>query len=200
MQNPTQTRRNQHLTPAQHNHTLHKTLPPVPDNSSVRIHIHTEFIRRALPPWCLAARGLWDRAYTGPLAAGATGATLVLPLHSSPLIHAQARTCSGRLLSQLWTGPSRHRARLPTLPTHTTQNHTRHTFTGAPPDPPSQCEQLFAWLRDSPEAHINTHALGWVGQKSGAVKTWAVKHQLIKAYSVTILWWLGNITNFWMWP
>ena len=29
-------------------HMLHNTLPPVPDDSSVRIHIHTEFTRRAL--------------------------------------------------------------------------------------------------------------------------------------------------------
>ena len=48
MQNPTQTRRNIHLTPAQHYHSLHNTLPPVPDDSSVRTHIHTEFTRRAL--------------------------------------------------------------------------------------------------------------------------------------------------------
>ena len=96
MQNPTQTRRKIHFTPAQHYHTLHDTLPPVPDNSSVRTHIHTEFTRRALdslPPWCPAACCLRDRA---PLAVCATGATLVQPLHTSPLIHAQARTCCGQ--------------------------------------------------------------------------------------------------------
>ena len=64
------------------------------------------------------------------------------PLHTSPLIHAQAKTCSGRLLPQLWTGLSRHRARPPTknkTQNHktTTQNHTRRTLTGEPLDPPS---------------------------------------------------------------
>ena len=39
MQKPTET----HKTPAQHYHTLHNSLPPVPDNSSVKTHIHTEF-------------------------------------------------------------------------------------------------------------------------------------------------------------
>ena len=66
------------------------------------------------------------------------------PLHTSPIIHAQARTCSGRLLSQLWTGPSRHQLRPPTLLTHTTQNHTRHTLTGTPLDSPSRSEQHLA--------------------------------------------------------
>ena len=42
MQNPTQTRRNIHLTP------LHNTLPPVQDDRSVRTPIHTEMTRRAL--------------------------------------------------------------------------------------------------------------------------------------------------------
>ena len=48
MQNPTQTRRNIHLTPAQHYHTLHNNLPPVLGDSSVRTDIHTEFTQRAL--------------------------------------------------------------------------------------------------------------------------------------------------------
>ena len=72
---------------------------PVPDNSSVRTHIHTEFTQRALdslPPWCPAAPCLPGRAYAGLLA---TGTTPLWPIHSSPLIHAQAMTCSGRLLS-----------------------------------------------------------------------------------------------------
>ena len=164
MQNPTQTRWNIHLTPEQNYNTQHNTLPPVPDDNSVRTHIHKEFTRRSLDSllsWCPAPRCLRGRVYVGLLAAGATGATPVRPFHTSPLIHAQARTCSGRLLSQSWTGPRRHRSRPPTLPTHiTTQNHTRHIFTGAPLDPPSRCEQLFATLGHSPEAHINTRP--WV--------------------------------------
>ena len=109
------------------------------------------------------------------LAAGGTGATPVWPLHSSPLIHAQARTCSGQLLSQLWTGPSQHRARPPTLLAHTTtQNRTRHTFTGAPLDPASQSEHLLARLVHGPETHINIHTpFGWVGWKPGAVHPWS---------------------------
>ena len=48
IQNLTETRRNIHLTSAQHYHTLHNSLPPVPDDSSVRTDIHTELTRRAL--------------------------------------------------------------------------------------------------------------------------------------------------------
>ena len=82
MQNLTQTRRNIHLTHAHHYHTLHNALPPVPDDSSVRTNIHTEFTRKALdslPPWYPATRCLRDGAYAGPLAAGATG---VIPVFS----------------------------------------------------------------------------------------------------------------------
>ena len=84
---------------------LHNTLPSIPDGSAVKTHIHTEFTQRALDSSLLGVRlpaacrteftlDCWQRVQLGWL-------------HTSPLIHVQARTCSGWLLSQLlWTGPS----------------------------------------------------------------------------------------------
>ena len=115
-------------------------------------------------------------------------------------IYTQARTCSGRLLSQLWTGPSRHRTRL------TLSAHTWHTFIGAPLDPLSWSEQLLVRLghaRHGTEAHLNTHTpFGWVGRKPVAVHPWSEECSSSKASGANqqqqhryILW--LNYLNVW---
>ena len=127
MQNPTKTRRNIHLTPAQHYHTQHNTLPPVPDDSSLRTHIHTEFTQSALdslPPWCPPPAAcetelMLDRCQRVQLGRLRYGNSTLVPSYMHRL---------GRLLSQLWTGPNRHRARPTALPTHNnnTESHTSY--------------------------------------------------------------------------
>ena len=48
MQTPRTTRRHIHNTPAAHYTSLYNTLPPTPDGTSLRRHIHTTFTERAL--------------------------------------------------------------------------------------------------------------------------------------------------------
>ena len=48
MQNPARTPRHIHNTPAEHFHSLYRSLPPCPEGLSERAHIHREFTGRSL--------------------------------------------------------------------------------------------------------------------------------------------------------
>ena len=125
-----------------HTHRSHPEFTRTPHYTSCKIpHKHGEtyiwhphntttcYITPLPQSRTIALWGVWGPTFTQSLpeghwtpsllAAGASRATPVRPLHTSPLLHVQARTCSRWLLSQLW---SSH-------PTPSTTSYTAHTHT-----------------------------------------------------------------------